>query len=167
MKKFVSMFLVLIFCVGMFVGCGSQVTPAVEEKIVVVEATAEPTVEPTEEPVEEKATADDVVDMFFTTMENSFEDTDIDYYSSYEDNNAIFSIDLYNMKYFWLTDDEGRESIVENLNAITGLCYLLADDDNMTFSVLVYDTYADETLFVSMNGEDITDDFLHYLKYGY
>ena len=53
MKKFVSMFFVLVLSISMLVGCGSQIAPAVEEKIVVVEATAEPTPEPTEEPTPE------------------------------------------------------------------------------------------------------------------
>ena len=51
MKKFMSMFFVLVLSISMLVGCSSQVAPAVEEKIVVVEATAEPTPEPTEEPL--------------------------------------------------------------------------------------------------------------------
>lgn len=165
MKKFVSMFLVFVLSISMLVGCGSQVAPAIEEKIVVVEATAEPTPEPTEEPAQSMSN-DDVVDLFFSSVEDAYKDSDIDYITTYEDDHAIITFDLYNMKYFWDTDYETRESLITVFNEMTGLCYLLTNTET-DFSVLVYDSYSDSVLFVSMNGEDATESFIHYLKYGY
>lgn len=172
MKKFVSMFLVFVLSISMLVGCGSQVAPAIEEKIVVVEATAEPTPEPTEEPTPEpteepvQSSNNEVVDLFFSTAEEAYKDTNVDYITTYEDDHAIITFDLYNMKYFWDTDYETRESLITVFNEMTGLCYLLTNTET-DFSVLVYDSYSDSVLFVSMNGEDATESFIHYLKYGY
>lgn len=173
MKKFVSMFFVLVLSISMLVGCGSQIAPAVEEKIVVVEATAEPTPEPTEEPTpeptEEPAQAtsnNEVVDLFFSVAEEAYKDTNVDYITTYEDNHAIITFDLYNMKRFWDTDYETRENLIMVFNEMTGMCNILTDGE-IDFSVLVYDSYSDSVLFVSMNGEDTTEGFVHYLKYGY
>ena len=164
MKKFVSMFFVLVLSISMLVGCGSQVAPAVEEKIVVVEATAEPTPEPTEEPAQ--SSNNEVVDLFFSTAEEAYKDTNVDYITTYEDNHAIITFDLYNMKRFWDTDYETRESLIVVFNEMTGMCNVLTDGE-IDFSVLVYDSYSDSVLFVSMNGEDTTEGFVHYLTYGY
>ena len=164
MKKFVSMFFVLVLSISMLVGCGSQVAPAVEEKIVVVEATAEPTPEPTEEPAQ--SSNNEVVDLFFSTVEEAYKDTNVDYITTYEDNHAIITFDLYNMKRFWDTDYETRESMIIVFNEMTGTCNILTDGE-IDFSVLVYDSYSDSVLFVSMNGEDTTEGFVHYLTYGY
>lgn len=172
MKKFVSMFFVLVLSISMLVGCGSQVAPAVEEKIVVVEATAEPTPEPTEEPTPEpteeptQSSNNEVVDLFFSTAEEAYKDTNVDYITTYEDNHAIITFDLYNMKRFWDTDYETRESLIIVFNEMTGMCNVLTDGE-IDFSVLVYDSYSDSVLFVSMNGEDTTEGFVHYLTYGY
>lgn len=98
MKKFVSIFFVLVLSISMLVGCGSQVAPAVEEKIVVVEATAEPTPEPTEEPTPEpteepsQSSNNEVVDLFFSTAEEAYKDTNVDYVTTYEDNHAIITL---------------------------------------------------------------------------
>lgn len=165
MKKFVPIFLAFILCVGMFVGCGSQVAPAVEEKIVIVEATAEPTEEPIGESAQSMSNSD-VVDLFFSTVEDAYKDTDVDYITTYEDNHAIITFDLFNMKRFWDTDKETRESLIMVFNEMTGLCNVLTNDE-VDFSVLVYDSYSDSVLFVSMNGVDNTENFIHYLKYGY
>ena len=164
MKKFMSMFFVLVLSISMLVGCGSQVAPAVEEKIVVVEATAEPTPEPTEEPAQ--SSNNEVVDLFFSTAEEAYKDTNVDYITTYEDNHAIITFDLYNMKRFWDTDYETRESLIIVFNEMTGMCNILTDGE-IDFSVLVYDSYSDSVLFVSMNGEDTTEGFVHYLTYGY
>ena len=164
MKKFVSMFFVLVLSISMLVGCGSQIAPAVEEKIVVVEATAEPTPEPTEEPAQ--SSNNEVVDLFFSTAEEAYKDTNVDYITTYEDNHAIITFDLYNMKRFWDTDYETRESLIIVFNEMTGMCNVLTNGD-IDFSVLVYDSYSDSVLFVSMNGEDTTEGFVHYLTYGY
>ena len=164
MKKFMSMFFVLVLSISMLVGCGSQVAPAVEEKIVVVEATAEPTPEPTEEPAQ--SSNNEVVDLFFSTAEEAYKDTNVDYITTYEDNHAIITFDLYNMKRFWDTDYETRESLIIVFNEMTGMCNVLTDGE-IDFSVLVYDSYSDSVLFVSMNGEDTTEGFVHYLTYGY
>lgn len=164
MKKFVSMFFVLVLSISMLVGCGSQIAPAVEEKIVVVEATAEPTPEPTEEPAQ--SSNNEVVDLFFSTAEEAYKDTNVDYITTYEDNHAIITFDLYNMKRFWDTDYETRESLIIVFNEMTGMCNVLTDGE-IDFSVLVYDSYSDSVLFVSMNGEDTTEGFVHYLTYGY
>lgn len=164
MKKFVSMFFVLVLSISMLVGCGSQVAPSVEEKIVVVEATAEPTPEPTEEPAQ--SSNNEVVDLFFSTAEEAYNDTNVDYITTYEDNHAIITFDLYNMKRFWDTDYETRESLIVVFNEMTGMCNILTDGE-IDFSVLVYDSYSDSVLFVSMNGEDTTEGFVHYLTYGY
>lgn len=164
MKKFMSMFFVLVLSISMLVGCGSQVAPAVEEKIVVVEATAEPTPEPTEEPAQ--SSNNEVVDLFFSTAEEAYKDTNVDYITTYEDNHAIITFDLYNMKRFWDTDYETRENLIIVFNEMTGMCNILTDGE-IDFSVLVYDSYSDSVLFVSMNGEDTTEGFVHYLTYGY
>ena len=172
MKKFVSMFFVLVLSISMLVGCGSQIAPAVEEKIVVVEATAEPTTEPTEEPTPEpteepaQSSNNEVVDLFFSTAEEAYKDTNVDYITTYEYNHAIITFDLYNMKRFWDTDYETRESLIVVFNEMTGMCNVLTDGE-IDFSVLVYDSYSDSVLFVSMNGEDTTEGFVHYLMYGY
>ena len=46
------------------------------------------------------------------------------------------------------------------------LCYILTEGE-IGYSGLVYDSYSDSVLFVSMNGEDTTEGFVHYLEYGY
>ena len=65
--------------------------------------------------------------------------------------------------------DEGwfdDETYVIVFNEMTGMCNILTDGE-IDFSVLVYDSYSDSVLFVSMNGEDTTEGFVHYLTYGY